>query len=780
MQKFKPIHRSPLVLLIILWLTHFSFAQTPVQTHGNLKVSGNKVVNKNNQSFSLAGNSYFWSNEGWGAERFYNASVVKWLKDDWKATIVRAAMGVEDAGGYLSNPASNKQRVRAVVDAAIAEGLYVIIDWHSHHAEDNKQSAISFFQEMATLYGNQPNVIYEIYNEPLQVSWNSVIRPYAVDVINAIRQIDPDNLIIVGTPTWSQDVDVASNNPIPGINIAYTLHFYAATHKESLRQKAQTAMNNGIALMATEWGTVEASGNGNVDQASTDAWMNFLKLNGISHLNWAVNDKAEGASILKPGASSTGGWADSQLTASGLYVKNIIKNWSGSTPNSLTVSPATLSFTSSSGNSPVSVTSNVSWTVTDDQSWITVSPTSGSNNGTFTVSATANTGSTSRSGTVTVSGGGISRTIAVTQSGSSQGVVIGTGTTRIQAEAYDAMFGIQTENTTDTGGGLNVGWIDTGDWLDYNVNVTTAGTYTVRYRVASTGSSGQVQFRTGSTIKATSNVPNTGGWQSWTTITTTVSLSQGTQTIRLYASGPLFNINWFELSGTGSNNLTVSPDNLSFTSAAGSSPVSVTSNVSWTVSANQSWLSVSPASGSNNGSFTASATANTGSASRSATITVSGGGISRTITVTQSGSGGTGCSGLPVWNAATAYPNAGTQVQYNGKIYQNNWYTHNQNPEQNSGPWQAWTLIGNCGASLKIAEIPVGDFSKEEFSVFPNPSNDKINIKGMDKNHSYYIINSSGKTVSLGKGDMIDISALPAGLYLLKTQDNRTIRFIKK
>ena len=86
---------------------------------------------------------------------------------------------------------------------------------------------------MALEYGAFPNVIYEIYNEPLNVSWSNVIKPYAMSVISIIREIDPDNLIIVGTPNWSQRVDMAAQDPIVEFeNIAYTLHFYTISGLE--------------------------------------------------------------------------------------------------------------------------------------------------------------------------------------------------------------------------------------------------------------------------------------------------------------------------------------------------------------------------------------------------------------------------------------------------------------------------------------------------------------------------------------------------------------------
>ena len=297
---------------------------TLIDIHGLLEVNGNRIVNKNNEPVSLAGNSFFWSNDGWGGEKYYNSEVVSWLKEDWNTSIVRASMGVEDPGGYLDNKTANKDRVKIIIDAAIQEGIYVIVDWHSHHAEDYLDEAIIFFEEIASLYGDNDNVIYEIYNEPLDISWSETIKPYAISVISAIRAIDPDNLIVVGTPEWSQRIDLAAADPIIGFpNIAYTLHFYTVYHHQWLRDRASAALDDGIAIFVSEWGSIGYS----IVDTEANNWMTWCFTNKIIHCNWAVNDKEEEWSILVPGASTNGNWNDNDLTEAGKLAKNIILNW---------------------------------------------------------------------------------------------------------------------------------------------------------------------------------------------------------------------------------------------------------------------------------------------------------------------------------------------------------------------------------------------------------------------------------------------------------------------
>lgn len=302
---------------------------TPVAEHGQLSVSGQYVRDQNGKITSLAGPSFFWSNTGWGQERFYTAGAVETFAKDWNAGIVRAAMGAQNNGSYLEDRQANALRVQTVVDAAIENGLYVIVDWHSHQAEQNAAEAVQFFTTLAKTYGDTPNIIYEIYNEPLDTAdWASSVKPYSEILINAIREVDPDNLIIVGTPSWDQDVDVAADDPITGqSNILYALHFYAASHKADLRKKAEYAIDKGLPLIISEWGSVTYSGDGKFDEASTREWMAFAKTHGLSHLNWSVSDKNETASLFRSGASSDGGWETEDLTPSGKLVKEIMRGW---------------------------------------------------------------------------------------------------------------------------------------------------------------------------------------------------------------------------------------------------------------------------------------------------------------------------------------------------------------------------------------------------------------------------------------------------------------------
>lgn len=303
-------------------------AQTPVQKYGQLKVQGNKIVDQNNSAAQLRGMSLFWSQ--W-IGKYYTYNTVKWLRDDWCTSVIRAAMAV-DNDGYATDPETEKEKVFTVIDAAIDLGIYVIVDFHVHEANLYKTEAKTFFTEVAKKYGNHPNIIYEIWNEPLDVSWSGVIKPYHNELVATIRQHDPDNIIVCGTRLWSQRVDEAANDPVAGTNIAYTLHYYADTHGQSLRDFCSSALSKNAAVFVTEYGTCRADGAGNVNASASNAWWSYLDQNKISYCNWSIADKVEAASALQPNASVNGNWTASDLTTSGTLVRNHYKSKCDFTP----------------------------------------------------------------------------------------------------------------------------------------------------------------------------------------------------------------------------------------------------------------------------------------------------------------------------------------------------------------------------------------------------------------------------------------------------------------
>ena len=176
----------------------------------------------------------------------------------------------------------------------------------------------------------------------LEISWSNTIKPYAEKVITAIRKFDPDNLIVVGTPTWSQRVDLAAADPITiSNNIAYTLHFYTVYHKKELRNLATAALNKGLPIFVTEWGPIGYTQN----DPEAELWMEWCRTNMISHCAWAVNDKLEEWSIVKPGTYNLNNlfynefngdtlsvklrtfWSDSSLTETGELERKYIRSW---------------------------------------------------------------------------------------------------------------------------------------------------------------------------------------------------------------------------------------------------------------------------------------------------------------------------------------------------------------------------------------------------------------------------------------------------------------------
>jgi len=300
----------------------FTAIGQPVKVHGRLKVEGTQLLDEHNHPYVLRGMSLGWSCF-W--PRFFNAGVVDWLYKDWNCSVVRAAMGVEPRGGYIDDPAGSKALIEAVVDGAIKSGIYVIIDWHSHHV--NLEEAKAFFGEMAAKYARYPNIIYELFNEPAEADWPQV-KAYAEAVIKVIREKDPDNIILVGCPRWDQEIQLPAADPIKGYrNLMYTMHFYAGTHKQWLRDRTDAAIRTGLPVFISESAGMEASGDGPIDYKEWQLYIDWINKNNLSWITWSVSDKNETCSVLNASASSTGHWKDSDLKESGVKIRAYLRGY---------------------------------------------------------------------------------------------------------------------------------------------------------------------------------------------------------------------------------------------------------------------------------------------------------------------------------------------------------------------------------------------------------------------------------------------------------------------
>lgn len=322
-------------LLIISYLFSFTLiwtgqanaqeTHTPLAKHGSLQTAGNRIVDQHGIPPQLRGISFSWSI--WEGKKYYNNDVVDWLVDDFNTSLVRLSVAIEPDEGYLQYPEEQAALIRQVADRAIKRGIYVLIDWHDHNADKNIEQAKTFFAHMARLYAGTPNIIYEIWNEPELQSW-SIIKAYSITLIEEIRKYDAKNLIVVGSPRWDQDVDIAAEDPITGYdNIAYSFHFYASDphHQENLRHKANVALERGIPLFITEWGVGESNGDGIFDLEKTTQWMEWMENHQLSWANWNLTDKKETTAILQPGASATGNWGLDHLTDAGKYIREQLR-----------------------------------------------------------------------------------------------------------------------------------------------------------------------------------------------------------------------------------------------------------------------------------------------------------------------------------------------------------------------------------------------------------------------------------------------------------------------
>lgn len=296
---------------------------TPVSVHGQLSVKGSQLVDKNGNAYQLKGMSTHGI--GW-FPAFVNEGAFRTLRDDWNTNVVRLAMYTGASEGYTGSAMlQHEALVRKGINICIALDMYVIVDWHvlaDQSPSVRKKDAIRFFDEISKEYADCPNIIYEICNEPNGYSqWDNDIKPYAEEVIPVIRKNDPDSVIIVGTPTWSQDIDKAMNNPLPFDNVMYALHFYAATHTDWLRQRAENCANNGLPIFVSEFGCCDASGNGGNNFQQTKEWLSLLDRLGISYCNWNLANKNESSSAFKESTHPNGNWTESEMNEGAIWIR---------------------------------------------------------------------------------------------------------------------------------------------------------------------------------------------------------------------------------------------------------------------------------------------------------------------------------------------------------------------------------------------------------------------------------------------------------------------------
>lgn len=539
-----------------------------VTKHGQLHTSGKGLADKDNVMTSFAGPSWFWS---CSSPKYWTADAVRYFVEDWHAGIVRLPMSIapglyNDANGayvgttwnndnYFKNPEYAMKMMETMIDAAIENDCYIVVDFHEHwaHKADIKAKAVTFFNDIAKTYAGYPNIIYEIYNEPRDITSNSDVATYANEIIPVIRNYDKTNVIVVGSTMWSQQP--GGVNGVNGTNIAYTLHYYATQHGTSLVGQ----LDCGRSVVVTECG---ADGGAQWD------YINKCKANGQSHMTWSVNNKqtdgdaAWSAFITSNVDAKT--WTDADLSAAGKNQKAIVKGWNA---NEVLPGPWTVVCTDNviskitlvAPKTMVKLNEEVQLTVTGESTCQPVPVTN------IVWSANAPGGkfksATKGSFIVTATVGNLTKEVTIDASNDVPVVT----TIKIEAESYTAEHTV-VDNQYDKvlqkeNGGLSIGYYNAlNETVTYSVNVPVAGEYDVVTKYSSAGA-GTLGLKVGTGAEqpisfAASTVPASGNWwdlafASWPiSAISKVTLPAGLQTITFVNKGQSINIDYFELTNT--------------------------------------------------------------------------------------------------------------------------------------------------------------------------------------------------------------------------------------
>jgi mannan endo-1,4-beta-mannosidase len=621
----------------------FTLLLLPAASFAGFSISNGQLVDNNGTPFVMRGINYPYT--------WYQSRPTQQDFAAMAATGANTVRLVLSTGGQW--PRVTGAQVSQLIQWSKDNRMIAVLEVHDSTGWTESQPAVPISNAVAywtssdiraAINGQENFVIINIANEPFGNTTTANYVPDTIAAIQSLRTAGLTHTLMVDAANWGQDWSNTMRNNAMQIwnadtrrNLVFSVHMYEVYAQASAVSTYMQAFDDmALPLVVGEFG---ADHQGQpVDEA---AIMSQAQQRGNGYIGWSWSGNGgccTSLDIVNNFGTTFSSWGEILVNgANGIRATSVLATVFGTPTNNLVVSPTSLSFAAGASSLPVAVTANVSWTVTDNQTWITASPTSGANNGSFNVTTTANTGTTSRTGTVTVTGGGLTRTIAVTQAGATANNLALSQTSLSFASAASS----SAVNVT-----ANVSWTVTDDqtWLSAS---PTSGSNNGSFTVSATANTGSAS-RTGT-------VTVTGGG-----LTRTIAVSQAGQST--------------------TNTLNVSATSLALASAVSSGTFSITSNVSWTVTDDQTWITVTPASGSNNATVTVNATsANTATTSRTGTVTVSGGGLTRTVSVTQAGqsTGGGTCPNPVTFSGNTGNFNTAGAACYRTNANINGWGCYN-------------------------------------------------------------------------------------------------------
>lgn len=288
-----------------------------VLEHGALSVDGGQLVDQHGAPVVLRG----LSSHGllWFPE-YTNYRSLKTLQE-YGANAFRVALYTDAYRGYTEEPSLHEKLLYQAIENALAADLYIIVDWHvlndetpMKHLEDAKK----LFTQEAQRYGDQPGILYEICNEPNGAGTYQEIQAYAKEIIPLIRKYAPNAVILVGTPKFCTSLKEAIAAPLPYPDLLYTYHYYSEISDRAYAQaEISRARKAGLGVFVSEWGMASFNASQRQD---ANAFLAFLNDNNISWINWALSNKDEGYSLLRPECKALSQWTKEDLTPTGQFV----------------------------------------------------------------------------------------------------------------------------------------------------------------------------------------------------------------------------------------------------------------------------------------------------------------------------------------------------------------------------------------------------------------------------------------------------------------------------